>query len=62
MFAAGAAPHHRLASMFTTGDATRRCLTFMLSSMTHLVDDSLMDDDLFMAMTSAPWPSPPCCR
>jgi hypothetical protein len=62
MFAAGAAPRRWLASMFATGDATRRCLTFMLSPMTHLVDDSHMDGDLFMAMTFVPWPSPPFCR
>jgi hypothetical protein len=62
MFVTGAAPRRWLASMFATGDATRRCLTFMLSSMTHLVDDSHMNGDLFMAMTSTPWPSPPFCR
>jgi hypothetical protein len=50
MFAAGAAPRRWLASMFATGDATGRCLTFMLSSMTHLVDDSHMDDDDLRAM------------
>jgi hypothetical protein len=34
----------------------------MLPPMMHLLDDSDMDDELFMAMASAPWSSPPCCR
>jgi hypothetical protein len=54
MFATNTAARWRLASMFAaTGDATRRCLTFMLSSIMHIVDDLHMDDELFMAMASA---------
>jgi hypothetical protein len=30
----------------------------MLPPMTHLVDDSDMDDELLAVMASAPWPSP----
>jgi hypothetical protein len=40
-----------------TSDGTRQCLTFMLSLMPHLIDDSHIDVDLFMVMAYAPWPS-----
>ena len=53
LFAIGAATRRWLTSMFTTGAATRRWFTSMLPSMTHLVGDSDMDNELLMSMASA---------